>query len=154
MSLEDAGLQVRQATVADLDPLVPLFDAYRRFYGRPGDPALARAFLHERFRHQQSVVFLALRADGAAVGFTQLYPSFSSVSAARLFVLNDLFVAPEARRAGVGARLLQAAAGYARAVGAIGLTLSTAVDNTAAQRLYRAQGWTRDDAFQVYHLAL
>jgi hypothetical protein len=76
--------EVRQATVADLDLLVPLFDAYRQFYRQPSHPGQARQFLRERFEHDQSVIFLAF-ADGAAVGFSQLYPSFSSGAMAENF---------------------------------------------------------------------
>src|SRR5712692_10170775 len=98
---EQRDVAVRQATIFDLDLLAPLFDAYRQFYRKPSDLGLARRFLLERFQHNQSVVFLAVRQDGSAVGFTQLFPSFSSASAARTFILNDLFVQPEARRMGV-----------------------------------------------------
>lgn len=150
----DLDIHVRRAGAADIDALAPLFDAYRVFYGRPSEPALARAFVLERLQQEQSVVFLALRGDGTAVGFTQLYPSFSSVSAARTFILNDLYVAPAARRAGVAARLLAAAAAHGRAAGAIRLSLSTAVDNEAAQALYAAEGWVRDTRFLAYSLAL
>lgn len=148
------SLQVRQASVRDLDEVAPLFDAYRQFYGQASDLELARRFLLERFAHQESVIFVAEGADGRLVGFTQLYPSFSSTRAARIFVLNDLFVAPEARGSGAGAALLAAAADYGRAVGSVRLTLSTAVDNTTAQRLYEAKGWVRDEAFLSYALAL
>jgi len=148
------NIQVRQASVTDLEALVPLFDGYRQFYGKPGDLPLARAFLLERFEHNQSVIFIATQPDGSAVGFTQLYPSFSSVSAARTFLLNDLFVAPAARRSGVGIKLLEAAAQFGRAVGAIRLSLSTATDNKSAQALYVSQGWVRDSQFDVYSLSL
>src|ERR1700759_1354603 len=111
---------VRQATVSDLDALVPLFDGYRQFYRQPSEPDRIRKFLRDRFEHNQSVIFLALR-DGEAGGFTQLYPSFSSASLGRVFVLNDLFVAPRARRSGVGGALVEAAADYGRRVGAIRL---------------------------------
>ncbi len=150
---DSTSISTHQASVADLNALVPLFDAYRVYYGKPSDEALARAFLLERFQHNQSVVFLA-RSAGAAVGFTQLYPSFSSASAARIFILNDLFVVPEARRVGVGARLLAAAASYGRAVGAVRLSLATAVDNDTAQALYASEGWVRDTKFCSYHFAL
>src|SRR5512133_197515 len=97
-------ITVRRAVAADADTLAPLFDAYRTFYGKPADLDGARRFLAERLSRGESVVFLAF--DGAeAVGFTQLYPSFSSASMARIFVLNDLFVAPAGRRRGVGAAL-------------------------------------------------
>ena len=97
-----SSITIRQAVLADLDAVVTLFDGYRQFYGQPSDGVAARAFLQARFEHGQSVVLLA-ESQGQAVGFTQLYPSFSSVSMARVFVLNDLFVAPTARRLGVSA---------------------------------------------------
>lgn len=145
--------RVRQATLEDLDSLAPLFDAYRRFYGRPGDLEAARAFLLARFEHGESTVFLA-EVDGEPAGFAQLYPGFSSVGLARTFLLNDLFVAPGRRRRGVASGLLRAAEAYARRLGAARLTLSTALDNTAAQTLYASLGWQRDTQFYVYHLAL
>jgi ribosomal protein S18 acetylase RimI-like enzyme len=145
---------VRQATILDLDMLVPLFDAYRQFYRKPSDLGLARRFLLERFQHNQSIVFLAVRGDGSAVGFTQLFPSFSSASAARILVLNDLFVQPEARRMRVGSLLLSAAARFGQAIGAVRLTLSTEVTNQAAQALYETEGWARQTDFYAYNLAL
>ena len=145
---------VRQATVADLDAIVPLFDAYRQFYGQPPDTALARAFLLERFQHNQSVIFIAQEQDRSTIGFTQLYPSFSSARVKRIFILNDLFVVPAARRRRVGHLLLQAAADFGRTVGAARLTLSTALTNVSAQSLYEAAGWQRDTEFCTYNLSL
>lgn len=144
------ALTLRQATLADLDQLTLLFDAYRQFYGRPGDLPAARQFLLQRFEHGESVLFIAY-LEGVAAGFCQLYPSFSSVSLARVYILNDLFVAPAARRAGVGRALLDAAVEYGRTFGAVRLTLSTAVSNENAQALYQAAGWQRDQQFLVYH---
>jgi GNAT superfamily N-acetyltransferase len=139
-----------RAELDDLDALVPLFDAYRRFYGQTSDLAAARAFLADRFKRGESVIFLAV-VDGAIVGFTQLYPSFSSVSMKRLWVLNDLFVTPDARKSGAGRALLERAERWAAETGAKGLTLSTQITNLTAQRLYEACGWTRDDEFIHYH---
>ncbi len=152
--METQNIFVRRASLADVDLVAPLFDAYRQFYEQTPDLALAREFLRERLQGEQSVIFLALRSDGSAAGFTQLYPSFSSASAQRIFILNDLFVDPSARRRGVGQRLLDAAAEFGRSEGAIRLTLSTAHANTAAQALYEAHGWRRDEVFRSYHLAL
>ncbi len=143
---------VRRATLADLDAVAPLFDAYRGFYGQPSDLARARDFLHERLRRGESVVLLALR-DDAAVGFTQLYPVFSSVRTARTWLLNDLFVAEGARRGGVARALLDAAATFARDDGAAGLMLETTRSNAPARALYRAAGWSEDDT-QWYSLGL
>jgi GNAT superfamily N-acetyltransferase len=147
-------LTIRQATIPDLDLLAPLFDAYRRFYRKPGDLELAGRFLRERLERGESIIFLALRPDGEAMGFTQLYPSFSSASAARIFILNDLFVASEFRRKGVGAALLAAARKFGERAGAIRLALSTEVTNQSAQSLYESCGWTRQTDFHVYNLDL
>src|SRR6266853_4704090 len=95
---DEHDIAVRQATIFDLEIVVPMFDAYRQFYRKPGDVELARRFLRERFEHNQSIIFVAVREDGSAAGFTQLYPSFSSASASRILILNDLFVVAEARR--------------------------------------------------------
>jgi GNAT superfamily N-acetyltransferase len=141
-----------QATIHDLESIVPLFDAYRQFYGQAPDLDLARRFLRERFAHRESWIFLARDANGDALGFTQLYPLFGSVRCERKYLLNDLFVAPAARRGGIGAALLNAAAQFARADGAASLSLSTAIDNRTAQRLYESLGWTRDADFCEYEL--
>jgi GNAT superfamily N-acetyltransferase len=145
---------VRQATVDDLDLIVPMFDAYRQFYKQAPDLVLARSFLLDRFQHNQSVIFVALDEDGSPLGFTQLYPSFSSAAAKRIYVLNDLFVVREARRRKVGHALLRAAAEFGKKVGAARLTLSTALDNSTAQALYEFAGWQRDRVFCVYTLPL
>src|SRR5471030_2786046 len=95
------ALATRRATLDDLDALAPLFDAYRRFYEQPGDVALASAYLHARLERRESVILVA-EADGQMLGFCQLYPTWCSLAAARIFVLYDLFVDEGVRRAGVG----------------------------------------------------
>jgi GNAT superfamily N-acetyltransferase len=107
----------------------------------------------ERLERAESVIFLAFEG-AAAIGFTQLYPSFSSGAMARIFILNDLFVTPEARRRGVGSALLQAAADFGRSAGAVRLVLSTEINNRTAQSVYERIGWKRDIVFCVYQLAL
>ena len=90
-----------KATVADLDVVAPLYDAYRQFYTQPADLAAARAFIGERIGRGESTVFLALDDDAPrthALGFTQLYPAFCSVAARPYLVLYDLFVATGASR--------------------------------------------------------
>ena len=145
---------VRCATIHDLDRLVPLFDAYRQFYGQPPDPILARQFLGDRLVRDQSVVLIAEDRDGAAIGFVQLFPTFSSILAAPVFILHDLFVIPAARRRGVGTLLLKAGAETGRTAGAVRLELATAITNIPAQNLYEALGWKRDTEFYQYGLSL
>jgi ribosomal protein S18 acetylase RimI-like enzyme len=145
-------ISIERAELDHIAEIAPLFDAYRRFYGQVDDPR-ARSFLEERLARDESVVFVA-RLQGSAIGFSQLYPCFASVSLTRMFVLYDLFVAPQARRCGAAAALLRAAVDYATGRGAGQLMLQTAVTNLPAQRLYEREGWVRDDEFYVYEYHL
>ncbi|SRR5579883_422094 len=148
-----AQLKLVKVSVEQVDLIVPLFDAYRQFYGQMADLDGARRFLSERLGRGESVVFAILENE-RALGFTQLYPSFSSVSMKPIWILNDLFVVGEARRRGVGLRLLRAARDHASRTGAARLALSTAVTNTKAQTLYERDGWRRDSEFLHYEYEL
>ncbi len=145
-------VQIVRAGVEQLDVLVELFDAYRVFYGRASDAAGARAFLGDRLRAGESVAFLAVRGD-VAVGFVQLFPTFSSVSMRPIWTLNDLFVVEAARRVGVARSLLDAAAALARTTGAACVRLSTGKANEAAKAMYSSSGWHLKD-FDQYELLL
>jgi GNAT superfamily N-acetyltransferase len=149
------GVRAIRAGLEHLDVLASLFDAYRQFYGQGPDLLGAKAFLEARLGGGESVVLLAVPDDapGTGVGFVQLYPSYSSVSMRPIWILNDLFVAPPARRAGVGRSLLEAAGEVARSSGAARIRLSTATDNEAAQALYAATGYRRV-AFDQYEWAV
>lgn len=142
-------MKVIQATSENLDQLVPLFDGYRVFYKQPSNPEAARNFLSDRFLKNDSVIFMVLDSDRKALGFTQLYPSFSSVSMQRTYILNDLFVTSEARKKGVGEALMEHAKKFASERGSKGLTLETAIDNPA-QKLYQRLGWKKDTAVNHY----
>jgi len=145
---------VRRALAEDAALVAPLFDAYRVFYGQGSDLAGAQAFLSERLRLNESVVFLAKLASGVTAGFTQLYPAFTSVGVGRVWLLNDLFVAQEARRMGVSTALLGAARQHGLATGAARLVLTTETDNFPAQASYEAHGWTRNERIYTYELPL
>jgi GNAT superfamily N-acetyltransferase len=144
---------VRKATIHDLEAIAPLFDAYRQFYKQPSDPATATRFLAERIRHSESTILVAID-DGEVLGFVQLYPSFSSVSAARIYILNDLFVTAEARTRGVARTLLRSAAGFAKAAGAVRMTLQTELTNAPARALYDSEGWRLQTEYANYDLDL
>jgi ribosomal protein S18 acetylase RimI-like enzyme len=144
-----AQLQLVPVTLEQAELVAPLFDAYRQFYGQPPDLDGARRFLAERLARSESVIYAVVEGE-RALGFTQLYPSFSSVPMRPIWILNELFVAEDARRRGVGARLLRAARDLAMKTGAVRLALSTAVTNAAAQALYERDGWRRDSAFFHY----
>ena len=146
-------IQIRRADIHDLGLITSLFDLYRQFYEQASDLVSAKSFLQQRIRQNESVIFLAF--DGAdAVGFNQLYPGFSSVSMARTFLLNDLYVVSSHRRHGVGSLLLAAAVAHAKAEQAVRLSLTTNAANATAQSVYEAQGWAREKAFLTYNFEL
>lgn len=146
-------LRIVRAAAKDAERVAFLFDAYRQFYKQKSDLARARAFLSERLERDESVIFLAL-AGGKAVGFVQLYPCFSSTAMKRMWILNDLFVTPEARRGGAAKALMERARQWALETKADGLWLETAVDNHPAQRLYESLGWKRDNDYFRYLMPL
>lgn len=146
-------MNVRRATVDDVDAIAPLFDLYRSFYEQPSDLALARRFISERLQRDESVVFLA-EAAGKPAGFTQLFPAFSSVGATRVWILNDLYVDAAARRQGVAQALLHAATEFARDDGARRLELETDHSNDSAQALYRRLGWELYEGTLRFRLSL
>ena len=146
-------ISTRQASISDLDVIAPFFDAYRQFYGKTTDLGAAHTFLSNRLKQNESVIFLAFQ-DELAIGFTQLYPTFSSVSMAPVYVLNDLYVSSAGRGQGVGTQLLSAAASFAKSAGAVRLNLNTDIQNTIAQSVYEAAGWVRDQHYYMYQLDL
>lgn len=153
--MKQDGYAVIQAGLEHLDLVVPLFDAYRDFYDQVSDIEAARKFLEERISGKESVIFLTLQQEPQlGIGFTQLYPSFTSVGLGRIWILYDLFVAPEFRRQGIGRDLMDHARQFARSSGALGVELSTAKDNLGAQALYEKLGYKRDEEFYHYELVL
>ena len=147
-------MNLTRATREDLIDLSVMFDQYRQFYGQTADLASAVIFLTERLKNDESMVFIARGNDGSPLGFTQLYPSFSSVRLRRTWILNDLFVVETARRRGVAEALLKRAAEFARETGARGLMLQTAADNIPAQYLYEKLGWKKDTKFFNFILVI
>jgi ribosomal protein S18 acetylase RimI-like enzyme len=149
---------IKQAGIEDIESIIPLFTAYRAFYNIESDPVELRDYLYERLKNNQCVIFLAsideATTDTAAVGFTQLYPGFSSLSLKNTWTLNDLYVAPEARRLLVGQQLMDRAKQMAKESGACELMPQTATDNITAQGLYEKLGYERDNDFYCYCLDL
>ena len=140
-------LQALRATTIHLDAVAKLFDAYHGFYGQPSNLEQSRTFIAERMAFNESAIFLVEDESGEALGFVQLYPTFSSIDAHRTWLLSDLFTTPAARGRGVGRRLMNTARDFAVETGAKGLVLETATDNFTAQGLYESLGWVRDTGY-------
>ena len=147
------SISIRKATIQDVKVIASLFDGYRVFYKQSSDMPAAEKFIRERIVNNESVIFIA-ESKNTAVGFTQLYPIFSSVGMKRTWLLNDLFVAPDARGKGIADALLQAAQQWGAETNSRWLMLQTARDNFPAQKVYERNGWKRDEAFYVYNYTL
>ena len=146
-------MEIHQATIEDLEGVSNLFNLYRMFYEAESDLEGAKNYIRERIESKESVIFV-VKDKQKYVGFTQLYPTFSSISMKRAWILNDLYVDLEARKQGVGEILLHKAKDFAVESEAKSISLSTAPDNFSAQRLYEKSGYVRDSQFYHYELSL
>ncbi len=145
-----AKIKIKKAQQQDLTQIAFLFDAYRVFYKQTSNYELALAFITKRFENKESVIFYAVNEKGDYVGFTQLFPSFSSVSAQRSWILNDLFVSPNLRSSGTGTLLLNKAKEYAIQTRTKGIGLETSADNVRAQALYESLSYTKNSEFAYF----
>jgi len=137
---------IRRARKKDIDKLSVLLDKYRIFYKQRSDMAGARSFLKKRMKRSESVIFVAEERK-ELIGFTQLFPIFSSVSIKRTWLLNDLYVDEKARGKGAATQLLNAAKEFGIETGSKWLLLQTASDNFTAQKVYEKNGWVKDTDF-------
>ena len=142
---------IKRASVEDIEFVTPLFDLYRQFYSQSSDLIATRKFLYDRLTNSESVIFIAFENE-TAVGFTQLYPGFSSIGMKRVWVLNDLFVLDSVRGKGIGELLINEAIKFAKSTGASSLSLETAQDNPA-QKLYERLGW-KLSTYKHYSLSI
>ena len=148
-------MRIVQATLEHLDLLTPLFIKYREFYGELPFPDSSRKFLETRLKRKESVIYLALADDeGKLLGYCQLFPSYSSLSLKRVWILNDIFVAEDARRMLVADRLLQTAKQMAKDTNAVRMRVATSVSNEVAQKTYESIGFREDTRFKNYTLEL
>jgi GNAT superfamily N-acetyltransferase len=143
-------LSIVRATAEDVDVLHPLVEGYRDFYKQAPNIKTAQ-YLSDRLANNELIGWIAY-LDGAPVGFTVVYPTFSTVSLSQIWLLNDLFVLPAARGHKVASQIMQVVEDAAREAGATRVFLRTANDNTAAQALYEGRGWVQDTVFRRYDL--
>ncbi|MFM5743059.1 GNAT family N-acetyltransferase [Aeromonas veronii] len=143
-------MDIIQATPANLEETSQLFDAYRQFYGQAADHSAATRFIAERLEAADSVIFLARNEMGESIGFTQLYPAFSSVAMKRMWYLNDLYVVESARQQGVARALLKRVASFAKETNALTVKLATGISNHPAKLLYESEGYQKITAFDHY----
>ncbi len=136
-------MSILKATLNDLDSLTELFDLYRLFYQQKSNLNGAKEFIKDRLNNEESVIFIAFDENNP-IGFVQLYPSFSSVSMKRTWVLNDLYVIESVRGKGFGEKLIKKAIIFAGETGAKGVLLETNIENVIAQNLYEKIGFIKE----------
>ncbi len=141
---------VSRAGLQDLGELLPIVEDYRSFCKRAPSDRTER-YLRARIVNDEAIVFIA-RQDGSPVGFTLIYPTFSTTALAPIWHLNDLFVHEQARGRGVASALMEQAERAAREAGAVRIWLRTEPDNAPAQALYKGRGWAQNDVFRRYDL--
>ena len=145
-------MEIVKANKEHVGEVSRLFDLYRQFYECEPDLALATQFISDRIEYEESDIFVAIDGDKAS-GFVQLYPSFCSVDAVKIYILYDLYVDADSRRSGLGNKLMNTATDWAGSNGAARLDLLTADDNVAGQQLYEKLGYKKvNDDFYAYSL--
>ena len=147
-------MKIIQADLTHVDEVANLFNQYRIFYEKTPDLDGCKNFIQKRMERRESVIFISITEDGEISGFTQLYPSFCSVSLKPILYLYDLYVSKQFRRRGHGKLLLDRAMHYAEEMKADRLTLETVKDNFSAQALYESSGYERDAEFITFHLEI
>jgi GNAT superfamily N-acetyltransferase len=135
-------MEIGSATQRDLPALLPLLRAYCDFYesGPSGEglTAMARALIAEP--DAEGILLVARDGDRAPIGFATVGWKWSTLRAARIAVMEDLFVSPEARGQGAADALIRASARRTRELGAPVLSWQTATDNHRAQAVYERVG--------------
>ncbi len=145
--------QVIQATKSELNDVSTMFDQYRQFYKMDTDIEAARKFVGERLSVHDSIIF-ACYSNSKALGFAQIYPSFSSVAMRRTWILNDLFVIKEYRGSGVATLLLNHIREKAKEAKVFSVKLVTAKDNFKAKSLYQFFGFEKNLEFDSYSIKI
>jgi GNAT superfamily N-acetyltransferase len=143
-------IQIKRAHQGHLNELVHLFDAYRMFYKKESNLEGAKHFLSERMQQKESIIFVALMEE-KLVGFTQLYPLFSSTNMMPILLLNDLFVAKEHRGKQISKGLIKAAQEHCKITKANGISLETEKNNIPGNALYPKMGFTLDQEHNFYY---
>jgi GNAT superfamily N-acetyltransferase len=147
MTASRAGVAIATVGEEDLPDLLPLVRGYADFYGvSPTEKdllSLSRALIADPAR--EGVQFIARTHDGTAIGFATVFWLWSTLSARRVGLMNDLFVAPEGRGGGAADALIERCRVACREQGATRLTWQTAKDNARAQAVYDRIGGTREE---------
>lgn len=146
-------MRIEKAELKHLPSLGTVFNDYRVHFKQPSDREKSRAFIEERIRDNSAVVFLAIDNEtGECMGFTLLYPVFSSLKTTRTWTLNDMYISEKYRKFGVATKLLERVKELAVESAAAWIMLKTGEENLKAQALYEKFGFVKDEEHCYYYL--
>lgn len=143
-------MKIIKASQNEIEVVANLFNDYRIFYDQEPDIEGTTRFIKERIENNESIIYLAIDDNGNALGFVQLYPSFTSIGMRRMWILNDLYVDIVHRKKNTAEMLISRSKELVRETGAAGLVLETQNDNTPAQKLYHKTGFIKDDMHSYF----
>ena len=144
-------MEVRLMQYSDIDQVAVLLEEFRLLYGAPPDLEKTLQYLKDRFENEQSKIFIAL--DGNEyLGFCQMYPTFSSISLKKLYILKELYVVKSHRKKGVAKELIQHAEKSAKRFNTIGLIIETRITNQSALKFYDSVGYLKEGEHIYYYL--
>lgn len=154
LNMMNQKIEIKRANINMLDDILMLINAYRCFYKYANDNLdRLKAFIEARLINNESVIFLAY-SEGKPIGFTQLYPSFTTLGLRKLWILNDLYIEKSYRGNGVGKILIDTVINFASNDGAFRVDIKTEHNNFPAKNLYDAYGFKRDDTYLYFQYLL
>lgn len=143
-------IMIKRAGIEDLDDILNLLTAYRKFYRISGENyKKLMAFISQRLEKGESVIFLAYDKN-IAVGIAQLYANFTTLGLGKIWSLNDLFVAENVRSQGIGRLLIDSVMAFSKKDGAVRVDIKTEKTNIPAKALYEKYGFKKDEVFDQY----
>ncbi|MDQ6478145.1 GNAT family N-acetyltransferase [Dyadobacter sp. LHD-138] len=146
-------MRIEKCTINHLPQLTMLFNEYRIHFDQESDLAISYNFLKDRLENNQATIFAAINEDSRELmGFTLLYPMFSSLKAKSTWTLNDMFISERYRKFGVATRLLEEVREFGAKTDAEWIMLKTGMENTRAQALYEKFGFRKDEGHFYYYL--
>ena len=144
---------VRPALPGDVPLILRFVRELAEFEREPDAVHATEPMLQEALFGDRAAEAVIAEHDGQPAGFALFFHNFSTWTGRKGLYLEDLYVTPEARGAGVGTALLRHLAGLALDRGCGRFEWSVLDWNEPAIRFYRAMGATGMDEWRVQRVA-
>ncbi len=144
-------VDIKRCNINDLERLVPLFDDYRQHFKQASDLVAVKTYLAERLETKDALIYLAQSGEELH-GFVVLYPSFSSIGLAPIWILNDFYLKSGNNKRLMAKKLLDQLSQDCREAGAIRIEVTTRKENHKLHKLYKDYGFEKDYKYDYYFL--